>query len=118
LEDSVTELKVLCVEHHPESMAVLRLILADKGYIVVSAANGLEAVDQLQAQTIAGVLPECDLPDATGASVRTQMKQIKSEVPVLLFDGISKQTPFLLRFFDHYLRHTARPDHSYDDIYT
>jgi hypothetical protein len=65
-----------------------------------------------------GVLPECDLPYATGASVRTQMKQIKSEVPVLLFDGISKQTPFLLRFFDHYLRHTARPDHSYDDIYT
>lgn len=114
----MTELKVLCVEHHPESTALLRHVLADKGYIVVSASSGLEAVGQLQAQTIAGVLLECDLPDATAASVRAQMKQIKPEVPVLMFDCISKQTPFLLRFFDHYLRNPASPDQSYDDIYT
>lgn len=114
----MNEIRVLCVESHPESMTALCSILANNGYSVVSAINGRQALDLLEAHPIDGVLLESDLPDAAGASVRACMKRMKPEVPVLMFNGISSQTPFLLRFFVRYLQHPARPDSAYDDLYT
>jgi hypothetical protein len=67
-------------------------------------------------QPIHGVLLEYDLPDATGSAVRTEMKRIKPEVPVLLFTGVGSQTPFLLRFFDSYLRNADRPEWAFQDL--
>jgi hypothetical protein len=70
----------------------------------------------LMAQPINGVLLEYDLPDATGSSVRAEMKRVRPEVPVLLFTGVGSQTPFLLRFFDAYLRNSERPDLAFQDL--
>jgi hypothetical protein len=67
-------------------------------------------------QPIHGVLLEYDLPDATGSAVRAEMKRIKPEVPVLLFTGLGSQTPFLLRFFDSYLRNAERPEGAFQDL--
>lgn len=114
----MNEIRVLCVENHPESMTVLRSMLAGNGYCVLSAISGREALDLLEANPIDGVLLETDLPDASGASVRAHMKRIKPDVPVLMFSGISSQTPFLLSFFFRYLQHPAHPDRTYDDLYT
>jgi hypothetical protein len=44
------------------------------------------------------------------------MKRIKPEVPVLLFTGVGSQTPFLLRFFDSYLRNTEKPEWAFQDL--
>jgi hypothetical protein len=63
-----------------------------------------------------GVLLEYDLPDATGSVVRAEMKRIKPDVPVLLFAGIGSQTPFLLRFFDSYLRNSERQEADFGDL--
>ena len=114
----MNEIKVLCVENRPESMTMLCSILANNGYSVVSAISGSEALDLLETNAIDGVLLEADLPDATGASVRACMKRMKPDVPVLMFNGISSQTPFLLRFFVRYLQQPMRPDCAYDDLYT
>ncbi len=118
LEEMVNEIKVLCVESHPKAMTLLRSILASNGYSVISAINGREALDLLELNAIDGVLLEHDLPDATGVAVRARMKRIKPDVPVLMFNGISSQTPFLLNFFIRYLQQPAHPDRAYDDLYT
>jgi CheY-like chemotaxis protein len=112
------EIKVLCVENHPEWLTLLQSMLVNNGYSVLSAISGREALDLLEANPIDGVLLESDLPDATGASVRARMKRIKPDVPVLMFNGISSQTPFLLRFFVRYLQQPLHPDRTYDDLYT
>lgn len=114
----MNEIKVLCVESHPEAMTLLRSILGNSGYSVISAINGKEALDLLEWNAVDGVLLEHDLPDATGASVRVCMKRVKPDVPILLFSGISSQTPFLLNFFIRYLRHPVHSDRAYDDLYT
>jgi CheY-like chemotaxis protein len=110
----VNDIRVLCVESHPESLAVLRVILEGIGYEVMAATTARQALELLQVQAVDGVLLEYDLPDAAGASVRAEMKRIRPEVPVLIFEGISTQTPFLLRFFDHYLRDPERTLHELD----
>jgi DNA-binding response OmpR family regulator len=108
--------KVLCVENHPECMGALKFMLQSAGYEVLTATTGGQALDLVRAHPVLGVLLEYDLPDATGVAVRAEMKRIKPEIPVLLFNGLGSQTPFLLRFFDSYLRHSERPEDVFENL--
>lgn len=112
----MTDTKVLCVENHPEYMGALKYMLESAGYEVMTATTGGQALDLMRAHPVLGVLLEYDLPDATGTAVRVEMKRIKPEVPVLLFNGIGSQTPFLLRFFDSYVRNSERPEGVFEDL--
>jgi DNA-binding response OmpR family regulator len=112
----MSTVKVLCVENHSEYLTALTDMLEAAGYEVLSAQTGDQALIKFATQPVQGVLLEYDLPDATGSAVRAEMKRIKPEIPVLLFTGIGSQTPFLLRFFDSYLRHTDRPDWAFRDL--
>jgi DNA-binding response OmpR family regulator len=112
----MSTVKVLCVENHAEYLDALKYMLETAGYEVVSATTGSQGVSMLMEYPIEGVLLEYDLPDATGTAVRAEMKRIKPDVPVLLFAGIGSQTPFLLRFFDSYLRNLDRPDLAFQDF--
>jgi CheY-like chemotaxis protein len=101
-------MKILCVENQPEDLATLTCMLEGIGYEVMSATNGGQAIELLSRQTIDGVLLDYDLPDASGAAVRARLKAIRPDIPVLLFAGVGSQTPFMLRFFDAYLRNAER----------
>jgi len=109
------EIKVLCVEHHPEYMGALKYMLETAGYKVMPATTGEQALNLIRAHPVLGVLLEYDLPDASGPAVKAEMKRIKPTVPVLLFNGIDGQTPFLLRFLDSYLRNAERPESVFED---
>jgi DNA-binding response OmpR family regulator len=97
-------LRVLCVENHPTSRRTLQHTLEKSGYDVILAHTGEQAIALLASEAVDGVLLEYDLPDKSGATVRSEMKKIKPEVPVLLFSGVGPQTPMLLHFFGIYLR--------------
>jgi len=112
----MTDTKVLCVENHPEYLGALKYMLESAGYEVMSATTGERALDLMRDQPVLGVLLEYDLPDASGIAVRAEMKRIKPDVPVLLFNGIGSQTPFLLRFFDSYVRNSERPEGVFEDL--
>ncbi len=112
----MSAVKVLCVENHVEYLDALKYMLETAGYEVVSATTGTQGLSMLATEPIQGVLLEYDLPDATGCAVRAEMKRIKPEVPVLLFVGVGSQTPFLLRFFDSYLRNADRPEWAFHEF--
>ena len=98
------EMKILCVEDQPEYMAMLTCILEGIGYEVMPATNEGQAIDVLSKEAIDGVLLEYNLPDANGTTLRAKLKAARPDIPVLLFAGIGEQTPFMVRFFDAYLR--------------
>jgi DNA-binding response OmpR family regulator len=97
-------------------MGALKYMLEAAGYEVMAATTGAQAMRLLTDLHVDGVLLEYNLPDATGSAVRAEMKRIKPDIPVLLFAGIGSQTPFLLRFFDSYLRNSERPEVVFDDL--
>jgi response regulator RpfG family c-di-GMP phosphodiesterase len=98
-------MKILCVESQTQDMQALTFMLHGIGYEVMPALNGGQALDVLQTEAIDGVLLEYNLPDQSGVTLRTKLKAIRPDVPILLFTGVGSQTPFMLRFFDAYLRH-------------
>lgn len=112
----MSTIRVLCVENQPQYLDILQSMLKATGYQVVPATTGAEALILFAQEPLQGVLLEYDLPDVTGSVVRSEMKRIKPEIPVLLFSGVGNQTPFLLRFFDSYLRNREKPDWAYSDL--
>jgi DNA-binding response OmpR family regulator len=112
----MSSVRVLCVENHEKSLDALKYMLEEAGYEVLAATTGSQGLSMLEKHAIDGVLLEYDLPDAAGCTVRAEMKRIKPEVPVLLFAGVGSQTPFLLRFFDSYLRNSERPEWAFHDL--
>ncbi len=104
----MSEMKILCVEDHPEYMAMLTTALEGIGYEVMPASSGGQAIDLLRKEAIDGILLEYNLLDPTGTMLRAQLKAMRPHIPILLFDGISNQTPFMLRFFDAYLRNSGQ----------
>src|SRR5579864_4151798 len=112
----MNNVRVLCVENHREYLDALRYMLEAAGYEVVSATTASQGLSLFTKQPIKGVLLEYDLPDATGSAVRAEMKRIKPGIPVLLFAGVGSQTPFLLRFFDAYLRNAEKPEWAFQDL--
>jgi CheY-like chemotaxis protein len=101
-------MKILCVEDRPEYLAILTAALEGIGYEVVPANTGGQAIHLITKQAIDGVLLEDNLPDAAGTSLRSELKAIRPDIPVLLFAGVGRQTPLILRFFDAYLRNVER----------
>jgi len=91
-------------------MEMLKQNLERTGFEVLTATTAQEALRLLMTELIEGVLLEYDLPDATSASLRAEMKLLQPDVPVLLFNGLSDQTPLLLRFFASYLRNPRLED--------
>ena len=109
-------MKILCVEDQSDYMATLTCMLEGIGYEVLPASNRGQALNLLANQTIDGVLLEYNLQDAAGTQLRAQLKAIRPEVPVLLFDGIDGQTPIVLRFFDAYLRNPNQVGNELGDL--
>jgi len=101
-------IRVLCVENHPGYMGALKSTLEKAGYAVTSATTGEQALRLLTTMHVDGVLLEYDLPGGSGSALRTEMKQINPDVPILMFAGVDSQRPFLLRFLEALLRYPER----------
>jgi len=114
-DTKLTDMKVLCAEHQPEYMGVLKYMVESAGYQVTPATTSTQALCLLTTREIDGVLLEYDAPDAIGSAVHAEMKRIKPEVPVLLFAGVERKTPFLFRFFDLYLQKPERLEKGFED---
>ncbi len=87
-------IKILCVESEPENMAALTCMLEGIGCEVMIAINAAQAVDLFDKQAIDGVLLDYNLPDTTGAALRAQLKAIRPDIPILVFNALGSQTPF------------------------
>jgi len=105
----MTTRKILCVDGDSNARQILARMLAELGYSVTLSETAGQALDCLASGDIDGVLVEYDLPDETGGRLRADIKDLWPDLPVLMFAGVGPQTPFMLRFFDAYLRHAELP---------
>ena len=69
-------LKVLIIEDHPDQRDLLAIVLQREGYQVVTAANGVEALEQLEREAIQIVLSDIMMPKMDGFEL---VKNIRSK---------------------------------------
>ena len=76
--------KILLVDDEPSIQIVYREEFEDEGYEVLSALNGEEGLEIFQAEKPDIVILDIHMPGMNGIEVLRQMKQQRSDIPVIL----------------------------------
>ena len=85
--DTSTAPTVLVVDDMPAVVRAFKRILEGRGYNVVTAEDGNQAVNQVRAQTFDAVLSDIAMPGLTGVELLQQIRLHDQEVPVILVTG-------------------------------
>lgn len=115
LENSLSRKStILCVDDRKENLELLESILVPRGYAVVGAASGKEALLKLRGQAIDLVLLDVMMPGLDGFEVCRQIKkdQALRNIPVVLITALTAMEDrirgieagaedFLSKPFDH-----------------
>lgn len=79
---------ILCVDDNEQSLSIRKFMLETRGYRVLAANSGREAVESFQqAGTIDLVIADLLMPEMDGAEVIRVLKELAPEVPMILISG-------------------------------
>ena len=81
---------ILCVDDNEQALSVRKFMLETRGYRVLAALNGHEALEIFQAGNIDLVLSDLVMPQMDGNELVRRMKEISPEIPMVLFSGSVK----------------------------
>ena len=82
---------ILCVDDEPANLKLLENILVPRGYEVVSAANGEDALLKIKTRTIDLVLLDLMMPGMDGLQVSRKIKDNKKyrNIPIIMLTAYS-----------------------------
>ncbi len=77
--------KILVVEDNPRNMRLIRMTLGAKGYTLLKATNGEEALDMATRERPDLILMDIQLPKMSGLEVTSKLRQVPacSRVPII-----------------------------------
>jgi two-component system alkaline phosphatase synthesis response regulator PhoP len=113
--------KILCVEDNPDTQRMLTFLLTKAGYEVITADDGLQAIQKAKAWRPALILMDMMMPRMSGAEAIRRLRQIKAtrDVPILVLSAYQEQALIdeaLEAGADDFLIKTVLPDDLSDII--
>jgi len=81
------EKKVLVVDNDEVICDLLKNIISSDGHRVVAVQNGVEAIKWIKISTFDLVFLDLAMPDISGVEVLKQIKEINSNLPVVIITG-------------------------------
>jgi two-component system OmpR family response regulator len=83
------ERPILVVEDDEDTVAALRMLLADEGYPSITAPDARQAIDALERVAPGLVLLDWSLDDGSGEAVLSAARRGAAHTPVVLMTGSS-----------------------------
>ena len=80
-------LTVLVVDDHAGARDVISQLLEAKGYSVVTASNGSEAIEKLKGAGIGAVVTDVSMPDMTGVELAYYVRDHYPRLPIAIVSG-------------------------------
>jgi CheY-like chemotaxis protein len=84
--------KVLVVDDDPVVGKSFKRVLSGKGYVVVTADDGYDALQKLQSETYDAVFTDLRMPGMNGLEVAERIKARQPWVPVVIVTGYGSKT--------------------------
>jgi DNA-binding NtrC family response regulator len=78
---------ILVVDDDPNALFTISQILKDEAYYILTAANGQEALEIFNNNSIRLVISDIRMPDLSGIDLLKELKQINPRVAVILLTG-------------------------------
>ncbi len=107
--------KILCVEDNPDTQRMLTFLLTQAGYDVITADDGLQAIEKAKAWRPALILMDMMMPRMSGAAAIRRLREIKvtKDIPILVLSAYQEQALIdeaIEAGADDYLIKTVLPD--------
>ena len=78
---------LLCVEDDSTYLMLRKRFLEQSGYNVIGASTAQEALSVLREAPVCATITDHFLHGTTGAKLAKRMKEIKPDVPIILYSG-------------------------------
>jgi CheY-like chemotaxis protein len=90
---AVDSLPVLIVDDEPAILDLLRSVLEDEGFTVITASNGTDALSLIQRTPVALVLTDLMMPLVSGINLARQLRSSPqtASIPLLLMSAAMPQ---------------------------
>ncbi|MBI4455856.1 MAG: response regulator [Acidobacteria bacterium] len=81
--------KILVVDDDPIIVDLLKQFLEKKNYAVVTASDGLEALENVRQESPKAVLLDIWMPSKSGLQVLKEIKEYNKDIGVILVTGVT-----------------------------
>ena len=78
---------ILCVDDNEQSLSIRKVMLETRGYRVITALNGLDALALFRNGGVDLVLSDLVMPGLSGHELVEQVKTMSPQTPAILFSG-------------------------------
>jgi CheY-like chemotaxis protein len=106
---------ILCIDDAEIALRVRKLLLDGAGYSVLTAKSAEDGLQLFQQYPVDLVIADHYLSAITGTEIARQMKQLKPEVPILIFSAAAEK-PDGIEFADGFLSKGESPDALLDAV--
>ena len=79
--------KILLVDDEPVILETYSALLSEKGFSVVTASSGREALKTFSGNSFDLVITDLAMPDGDGFKLLEEIKEISPHTPVIVFTG-------------------------------
>jgi PAS domain S-box-containing protein len=95
-------LNLLLVDDQPSNLLALEAVLADRGYNLILAHSGSEAIDLLKQHEIAVILLDIQMPEMDGYEAARRIKSIEGcqDIPIIFITAIYKEDPWIKKGYE------------------
>jgi len=84
--------KVIIIDDEPDIVTFLTVLLEDNGYATISAKNGQEGLEKIQAEHPALVLLDITMPEKSGVRCYRELRENPDlkMIPIIIGTGVAK----------------------------
>lgn len=96
-------MKILVVDDEKNILKLYQAELEDEGYTVVTANSGREAMEIFESENPDLVTLDILMPDVDGIQILRQMKEKKSDIPIIMLTAYDYRDDFSVWVSDAYV---------------
>jgi len=100
-------MKILIVDDDQNILRLYKEELEEEGYLIVTATNGQEAMEQFEKETPDLVTLDILLPDVDGIKLLRQMKEKRPRLPVIMSTAYDYRDDFAVWASEAYIVKSA-----------
>ena len=106
---------ILCVDDEEIPRTLRKLILQKKGYRVLTATSGREALEMLDREEINLVLSDQMMPGMTGTELTKRIRETYPAMPIVLVSGVNEIPPDAI-YADRFISKVGGPELLFETV--